>query len=349
MSPLVSIITPSYNQGRFIRQTIESVLNQSYPNIEYIIIDGGSTDDTLGILNEYSDRIKFISEKDLGQSNAINKGFQLARGEIIAWLNSDDIYEIDAVQTAVNAFDIHCKAGMIYGEGYIIDIDGTRIKRFENTIEFDLWMLLYVWDFILQPTVFFKKTVLESVGFLDETLNWIMDWDLWIRIALKYDVVYCNKFIACSREYNSTKTSTGAWKRVREIRSLYKKYTGTWKTPGYKVFFWTELGKSSYWPLLTNVCTEHAVRVLKTLPVVHADGSWGARASIVVKKNAKYIIFKELPQPPFKLYINKKLRNNVLRNNILNMEQIEQRGRAYDILEFQFSSEQNFICYEVVQ
>ena len=96
--PLVSIITPSYNQGRFIRQTIESVLNQKYPNIEYIIVDGGSSDNTLEIIKEYEGKIKWISEKDNGQSDAINKGFSMANGEIIAWLNSDDIYLEDAIQ-----------------------------------------------------------------------------------------------------------------------------------------------------------------------------------------------------------------------------------------------------------
>ena len=122
--PLVTIVTPSYNQGRFIRATIESVLAQDYPAIEYIIMDGGSTDETAAIASEYNERLTFISEPDRGQSHAVNKGFRMARGEIVNWINSDDVILPGAVGHAVRALTQHPRVGAVYGEGYTIDRDG---------------------------------------------------------------------------------------------------------------------------------------------------------------------------------------------------------------------------------
>src|SRR5262245_2920980 len=122
--PLVSIVTPSYNQARFIRATIESVLSQDYPNIEYIIIDGSSTDKTASIAQEYAGRLTFISEKHRGQAHAINKGFRLARGELVSWLNSDDIILQGALSRAVSAFERRPTLGAVFGEGYLIDLFG---------------------------------------------------------------------------------------------------------------------------------------------------------------------------------------------------------------------------------
>src|SRR5260370_6004561 len=121
MHPLVTIVTPSYNQGRFIRATIESVLSQDHPAIEYIIMDGGSTDNPAAVVKEYSSRVKWISERDRGQSDAINKGFRAAKGEIVSWLNSDDFILPGAVSLAVRAFEGRPQAMGVYGEGYLID------------------------------------------------------------------------------------------------------------------------------------------------------------------------------------------------------------------------------------
>lgn len=225
MKPLVSIITPSYNQGKFIRQTIESVLMQDYENVEYIVVDGGSKDDTLSILKEYEGKLTYISEKDNGQSDAINKGFHMAKGEIVAWLNSDDTYEPDCISRAVEEFDNNEKLGLLYGDGYIIDEEDRKVKIFEYTQEFDLWKLVNFWDYIMQPATFFRSSYLNEVGYLDVGLQYCMDWDLWIKLASVSDVMYINEILACSREYGDTKTSTGGEKRLGEITKLLQKYS----------------------------------------------------------------------------------------------------------------------------
>ena len=139
MKPLVSVITPSYNQGQFIQATIESVLSQDYPNIEYIIVDGASTDLTAEVVKPYTNRLTWISEKDRGQSEAINKGFRMAKGGIVAWLNSDDIYLPGAISAAVAAFEQHPRTGAIYGEGFQIDKAGKVKSKFPFTEPFNLW------------------------------------------------------------------------------------------------------------------------------------------------------------------------------------------------------------------
>lgn len=217
MTPLVSIITPSYNQAKFIRYTIESVLAQNYPRLEYIIIDGGSTDGTIDILKEYGDRIKWISEPDKGQTDAINKGFRLASGDIIAWLNSDDTYEPEAVQTAAEYFLQHPEVALVYGQGNIIDETGEIVSNFPFSQEFNLWKLVNALDYILQPTTFFTKRAIMEIGYLDVGLCYCMDWDLWIKIANNYPVGFIRKTLANSREYGDTKTSTGGWRRIKEI------------------------------------------------------------------------------------------------------------------------------------
>jgi glycosyltransferase involved in cell wall biosynthesis len=234
--PLVSVITPSYNQGKFIEQTIQSVLSQDYENVEYLIIDGGSTDDTLRIIKQYEDRLKWISEPDRGQTDAINKGFGKAKGDILCWLNSDDTYEPGAIRRAVEYFLEHPDVKMVYGEGNEIDEKGVLVKRFPATQEYDLWKLIHVWDFILQPTTFFKKEIFREIALPDINLTWCMDWDLWIRIGSRFKVSYVNYVFANSRVYSETKTDSGGLKRLREIVSVMRRY-GSRKYPlGYFLY-----------------------------------------------------------------------------------------------------------------
>jgi glycosyltransferase involved in cell wall biosynthesis len=234
--PLVTIVTPSYNQGPFIRATIESVLAQDYPNIEYIIMDGGSHDETAAIAKEYAGKLVFISEKDRGQSHAINKGFRMARGQIVSWLNSDDVILPGAVTRAVQAFERNPAAGAVYGEGYLIDADGKVTARFPATEPFNLWKLIYLSDYILQQTVYIRRAVLDDVGFLDEQLHWGLDWDLFIRIGKKYHMEYIPHMMGCLREYLEAKTFAGGHKRFRELAGIMRRHGTSRYPPGYFVY-----------------------------------------------------------------------------------------------------------------
>jgi glycosyltransferase involved in cell wall biosynthesis len=235
-SPRVSIVTPSYNQGRFIRATIESVLSQDYPDVEYIIMDGGSTDETAAIAKEYASRLTFISEPDRGQAHAINKGWAMSTGPILAWLNSDDVLLPGAVRNAVDAIARHPEAGAVYGDGNRIDADGGLLGPFDCTGPFDLWKLIHLEDYILQQTVFFRRDALRAAGWLREDLHYVMDWDILIRIGKQRGLHYIAKPMGCIREYPEAKSFAGGKARLREIAALMKEHAGTRFTPGYFVY-----------------------------------------------------------------------------------------------------------------
>jgi len=182
--PLVSVITPSFNQGAFIRTTIESVLSQDYPTLEYIVIDGGSTDDTLDVLRSYDNRFTWVSESDRGQSHAINKGFARASGEILAWLNSDDVYLPGAVSQSVAFLQAHPEIDLVYGDAQLIDAEGRIIRPLVASKPFSLTNILTRFSTLAQPSAFFRRRTLEQVGPLNERLHYMMDFDFWLRIGL---------------------------------------------------------------------------------------------------------------------------------------------------------------------
>lgn len=228
--PLVTVVTPSFNQGRYIEETILSVLNQDYPNIEYLVIDGGSTDNTLDVLRNYEGQLTWISEPDRGQSHAINKGFRMARGEILCWLNSDDTYEAGALRMAVDYFTGHPDIMMVCGGANLIDDNGNFLERITASLPFDLWSVVYLAQNIPQPATFFRKCIFDAIGMLDENLHWCMDWELWIRIGSRFKVDCVEAVLANCRFYLETKTSTGGFKRWQEIVSVQRKY-GNWTFP----------------------------------------------------------------------------------------------------------------------
>ncbi len=235
-SPRVTVVTPSYNQGSFIRATIESVLSQDYANLEYIIMDGGSTDETAAVVRDYASRLTFISERDRGQSHAINKGFRMASGEIVSWLNSDDLYLPGAVRIAVETLGKEPAAAAVYGEGYLIDREGNVTSRFPCTEPLNLWKFVYLSDYILQQTVYFRKAALEKVGYIDESLHYSMDWDILIRLGLRYPLVYVSEYMGCLREYPEAKSFAGGVRRAREIRDMLRSHTGVRIPPGHIVY-----------------------------------------------------------------------------------------------------------------
>jgi glycosyltransferase involved in cell wall biosynthesis len=207
--PKVSIVIPSYNQGEFIEENIRSILLQGYPNLELFIIDGGSTDKTIEIIKKYEPWITYwISEPDNGQAYAINKGWQMSTGEILAWLNSDDYYAPNALNQAVRALTSE-HAGMIYSDAYIIDEHGNYLRDWISR-PFNLTDFFTYGCFILQHTAFYKREILQEVNWLDESLQMIMDTDLFIRIGLEIDepLIYLpDHYFAYCREHPGAKTS----------------------------------------------------------------------------------------------------------------------------------------------
>jgi glycosyltransferase involved in cell wall biosynthesis len=222
--PLVTIVTPSFNQGRFIRATIESVLKQDYPRIEYLVMDGGSTDETRSILREYSDRIRWVSEPDRGQAHAINKGWRQAAGSIVAYLNSDDVYLPGAVTSAVAALQAHPEASAVYGEGYHVDEAGAILERYP-TEPFDPDRFREI-CFICQPTVFLRREAVEHAGYLDESLRYCMDYDLWIRLTRAGKIfTYTPSYLASTRLHADTKTLGQRGQAHAEIlRVVYRQF-----------------------------------------------------------------------------------------------------------------------------
>lgn len=223
--PLVSIVTPSYNQGRFIQRTIDSVLNQTYKNIEYIIIDGDSTDNTKEILQSYGDKFYWISEPDRGQTHAINKGFAMAKGEIFAYLNSDDMIHASAVEKIVACFKKQPEADMIYGDADIVDENDKFIRRYQ--IAPYSFSRLMQDCCICQPAAFWRKKIADVVGPFNEKLNYAMDYEYWLRIdRADGQIVYYPQKLAWSREHAETKTLSARGKIYKEIFKVCKMHGG---------------------------------------------------------------------------------------------------------------------------
>jgi glycosyltransferase involved in cell wall biosynthesis len=217
--PLVSIITPSYNQVRFIEATLRSVLDQDYPNIEYLVVDGASTDGSVEIIRRYADRLAWwVSEKDSGQSEAVNKGLRRARGEIVGWLNSDDVYLPGAVSAVVAAFRSHPEAGLVYGDALAIDADNKPfnvMRARQNTLAD-----LMAFNIICQPAAFMRRSVLEQVNYLDPAYHLLMDNLLWMRMAQKAPLVYVPQTWAAARYHEQAKNRTRGAAYGREAKVL---------------------------------------------------------------------------------------------------------------------------------
>ncbi len=204
--PLVSIVTPSFNQASFLEETILSVLGQDYPNLEYLIVDGGSTDGSLEIIRRYADRLAWwVSEPDRGQTEAINKGFAHARGEIFAWLNSDDTYLPQAVSEAVQYLQTHPDVGLVYGDANFIDERGRVLGKFPAR-QTDYRRLRQGYVHIPQQAAFFRAELWHKVGPLDVSFYFAMDYDLWVRIARLAKIVYLPRPWANFRLHGSAKT-----------------------------------------------------------------------------------------------------------------------------------------------
>ena len=204
--PLVSIVTPSFNQARYLEATIQSVLSQNYPRLEYIIVDGGSTDASVEIIKKYESKLAWwVSEKDQGQTDAINKGFAHAKGDFFAWLNSDDTYEASALSSAVNFLQTHPEVGLAYGDANYINEENRVIGRFPAA-QTDLVRLRRGYVHIPQQAAFFRADLWRAVGPLDPSFYFAMDYDLWVRLAMHSQVKYVPQMWANFRLHTSGKT-----------------------------------------------------------------------------------------------------------------------------------------------
>jgi len=227
----ISIITTNYNTDKYLEETIKSVLNQKGDfELEYIITDGGSTDNSLNIIKKYKDKLKYISEKDKGQSNGINKGLRMATGDIVAFLNADDVYTDGALDKVVTYFKENPDCMWLTGYCKIIDENGKQIKKYiteyknRKLRKFTFEQLL-IEDCISQPATFWRRKLLDEVGYIDESLHYSMDQDLWARFAKKYRLHLIKDYLACFRFTSDTKTGSSVEKTLRESREIAEKYS----------------------------------------------------------------------------------------------------------------------------
>lgn len=232
MPPAITIITPSFNQARFIERTIRSVLDQDYPNLEYIVIDGGSRDGTVDILRKYEGRLTWISERDKGQADAINKGINRSTGDIIAYLNSDDVYEKDALARVAGYFSVHPDAMWLTGKCRIIDERDREVRRpitaYKNLmLRHFSYSLLLVTNPVSQPATFWRREALREIGLFDEDQHLVMDYDYWLRMGRKYPLAVLDAYLAGFRVYAASKTSSSFLTTFRQEMAMARKYSNS--------------------------------------------------------------------------------------------------------------------------
>jgi len=290
--PLVSIITPSFNQVKYLGAACHSVFTQNYSNIEYFIVDGGSTDGSVELIRSWSEskknRIKWwVSEKDNGQTEAINKGFSRASGEIIAWLNSDDLYMKGAVDKAVAIFNANPDVGLIFSDVFSINAE----KNLINVMRYGSWNLCDLMEFniIGQPGVFMRKQALEEAGYLDPEYDYLLDHQLWLRIASISKILHVNDFFAAARFH-------------REAKNI--KQTEGFSREAFKIVKWMK-----YDPKLSNIFNRHRRKIMAGAYRFSArylmDGGDNAQAFSHYLKgfwNYPPAIMKDLPRAAYSLF-----------------------------------------------
>lgn len=217
----ISVVTPSYNQGQFILRTLQSVAAQSGASFEHVVFDGGSTDQTVEILKSFAAPLRWVSKKDGGQADAVNQGIQSTNGEIIAWLNSDDIYYPGAFQKVIEVFQNNPDVDVVYGNADHIDVLDNSFEEYPT----ESWSLerLFETCFICQPALFFRRSLVERYGVLDASLNYCMDYEYWLRLAVGgAKFLHIPMKLAGSRLYADNKTLGARVKVHREINDMFK-------------------------------------------------------------------------------------------------------------------------------
>jgi glycosyltransferase involved in cell wall biosynthesis len=221
----ISVITPSFNQGRFIERTIRSVLEQGYGALEYVVRDGGSTDETLAILARFADTVNVVSEPDRGQADAVNKGISATTGEVIGWLNSDDVYYPGSLALVAESFAARPDLDVLYGDGQLIDAADTALRPYYT----EPWnpARLTERSFLCQPAVFFRRRMVERFGLLDARLHYALDYEYWLRLAAGgATFAYTPTVLAGARLHPATKTETGGVDIHEEVNTLLRARLG---------------------------------------------------------------------------------------------------------------------------
>lgn len=230
--PRLSIVTPSYNQGRFIEETIRSVVLQGYPDIEYFIMDGGSTDETVEIIKKYEPWLAgWRSAPDAGQSEAINQGWDRATGTIVSWLNSDDAYCPGALISAARVVERDPAVGLVYGQVTVVDEEGNSTGQLGRA--FDLEELFHGRNPVAQPSSFMRADALATVGGLDPSLHYAMDYDLWMRIGCKYPVQFVDEVWTRFRVYPESKTGGGRMPFLEDVHGVLERTLDSSSVPGW--------------------------------------------------------------------------------------------------------------------
>lgn len=224
--PKISIVTPSFNQGQYLEETILSVLGQNYANMEYIIMDGGSSDNSVEIIKKYEKHLThWVSEKDGGQASAINKGFEISTGDILCWLNSDDYFLPGTLQWISEKLDVS-KKQMLLGNSFHF-IDGVSDAWGSDVPGFYAKYNLKLYDYVIQPSSFWTRKTWEQTGNLNNAMYFAFDWDWYIR-ALNFgtEIMTTGRYLSSYRIHKTHKTRSGGMQRVNEIGNIYLKYSG---------------------------------------------------------------------------------------------------------------------------
>jgi glycosyltransferase involved in cell wall biosynthesis len=225
--PKVTVVTPSYNQGHFLEETILSVVGQQYPNLEYIVIDGGSTDSSVEILKKNEHHLTlWVSEKDRGQAHAINKGFARATGDILCWLNSDDVYLPGALNFIASRLD-PSRAALVFGNCFHF-FEGKATSHGSDVVREHTRRDLRLTDYIVQPSSFWTRKVWEQTGELDESLTFGFDWDWFIRARQGgAEFTPVDKYLSDYRLHSDHKSGAGGERRLDELAAIYSRHAGT--------------------------------------------------------------------------------------------------------------------------
>lgn len=284
----VSIVTPSFNQGRFIERTLQSVASQTGAEIEHVVFDGGSTDNTVDILKRFTPPVRWVSKKDKGQTDAVNQGILATDGEIIGWLNSDDVYYPGAIARIVAFFEANPEVDLVYGMADHIDEEDRAFETYPT----EFWDFERLQDtcFICQPALFFRRSVVTKYGLLDESLDYCMDYEYWLRLGKNgARFSFLEEKLAGSRLYAENKTMSAKVRVHKEINDMFKKLLG--KVPDKWLFAYANI-------IVDQSSSKDANSILKAIRIAVCTIAfalrWNARVSLSLLRTSSAVVYHAL-------------------------------------------------------